>query len=217
MHNDMQPSNAQGKDNIDIVKQKGEETAHNDMQPSNVQGKDNVDGVKRKGEETAHNDPRPPSAQGKGNVDGVKQKGEETAHNDAQPYDAQGGDNVDGIKRKRDKTMERGGGLGRMGDVHHAVKGCLRLEVLTEVATAAGGTIMEEDVGEGTSEDAEFYGRGGGVKAHWHTTTMTRTTMTMSRRRDLVMMPTLMAETTACPTAMTRRQPRQQKTSPRRR
>ncbi len=53
-----------------------------------------------------------------------------------------------------------------MGDVHCTVEGRLRLEVLTEVATAAGGTMMEDDVGEGMTEDAEFYGRGGGVEAH---------------------------------------------------
>jgi hypothetical protein len=62
--------------------------------------------------------------------------------------------------------MEGGGRLGRTGDVHRAVEGCLRLEVLMEVATAAGGTMMEEDVGEGTTEDMEFYGRGGGIEAH---------------------------------------------------
>jgi hypothetical protein len=48
--------------------------------------------------------------------------------------------------------------------VHRAVEAHLWLEVLTEVATVAGGMMMEEDVGEGTTEDAEFYGRGGGLE-----------------------------------------------------
>jgi hypothetical protein len=162
----MQPSNAQGKDFVDGIERKGEETAHNNTQPSNAQGKDDVNGVKWKGEETAHNDAQPSDAQGKEKVDGIERKGEETVHNNARPYDAQDGNDVDGVKRKGDEIMEGGGGLGRTGDVHCAMEGCLRLEVLTEVATAAGGTMMEEDVGEGTTEDAEFYGGGGGVKAH---------------------------------------------------
>jgi hypothetical protein len=62
--------------------------------------------------------------------------------------------------------MEGGGGLGRTGDVHRNVEGRLRLEVFTEVATAPGGTMMEEDVGEGMTEDVE-YGGGGGIKAHF--------------------------------------------------
>ncbi len=113
-----------------------------------------------------HNDARPPDVQGKGKVNSVKQKGDEMVHNDARPYNARGGNNIDGVKRKGDETMEGGGGLGRTGDVHCAVEGRLRLEVFTEVLTAAGGTTIEKDVGEGTTEDAEFYGRGGGVEAH---------------------------------------------------
>ncbi len=77
VNSNARPSNAQGKDDVDGVERKGEESVHNDVRPSDARGEDNVDGVEQKGEETAYNDTRPSNAQGEDNVDG------EMAHNDA--------------------------------------------------------------------------------------------------------------------------------------
>ncbi len=60
---------------------RGEEMAHKDAQPSDTQGKDNIEGIEQKGKEKAHNDARPYNAQGKDDVNGVKRKGEGMAHN----------------------------------------------------------------------------------------------------------------------------------------